>query len=114
MRSISEARSFVARAVHEVVDDPGPVMLMTSELVTNVVLHANTDVVVTITHGPPVRVEVRDGEAATEAFRELIGASAMPSPSSTSGRGLALVSALATRVGLDDVPGGGKIVWFEY
>lgn len=104
----------MARAVRDVVDDVDPVLLMTSELVTNVVLHANTDVTVSITRGPPVRVEVRDGAAATEAFRELIGASVMPGPSSTGGRGLAMVSALATKVGLDDDPGGGKAVWFEY
>jgi anti-sigma regulatory factor (Ser/Thr protein kinase) len=100
--------------VHDVVDDAEPVLLMTSELVTNVVLHANTDVTVSITRGPPVRVEVSDGAAATDAFRELIGAPAMPRPSSTGGRGLAFVTALASRVGLDDVPGGGKVVWFEY
>ncbi len=89
VRSISEARSFVARAVHDVVDDSDPVVLMTSELVTNVVLHTNNaDVTVNITRGPPVRVEVRDGAAATEAFRELIGASVMPNPSSTGGRAL--------------------------
>jgi hypothetical protein len=70
-RSISEARSFVTRAVHDVVDDADPVLLMASELVTNVVLHANTDVTVSVTRGPPVRVEVRDGAAATDAFREL-------------------------------------------
>jgi len=63
--SISEARAFVAQAVEGVVDDPDPVLLMTSELVTNVVLHANTDVTVSITRGPPVRVEVHDGAAAT-------------------------------------------------
>jgi anti-sigma regulatory factor (Ser/Thr protein kinase) len=114
VRSISESRSFVARAVRDVVDDPDPVVLMTSELVTNVVLHANTDVTVSITRGPPVRVEVRDGAAATEAFRELIDASTMPSPSSTGGRGLVLVKALASRVGFDDDPDGGKVVWFEY
>jgi len=114
LRTISEARSFVAQAVHDVVDDVDPVLLMTSELVTNVVLHANTDVTVSITRGPPVRVEVRDGARATEELRDLIGASAMPDPSSTGGRGLALVSALASRVGLDDDPEGGKVVWFEY
>ncbi len=77
----------MARAVNAVVGDAEPVLLMASELVTNVVLHANTDVTVSITRGPPVRVEVRDGAAATEAFRALISASAMPSPSSTGGSG---------------------------
>lgn len=114
LRSIGEARSFVARAVRDVVDDPDPVLLMASELVTNVVRHANTDVTVSVTRGPPVRVEVRDGAAVTETFRELIAAATMPSVSSAGGRGLALVSALASRVGLDDDPDGGKVVWFEF
>ena len=68
----------------------------------------------TVRCGPPVRVEVHDGVAATDAFRAMIGAApAMPRPDSPGGRGLALVRALATNVGLDDDPGGGKVVWFE-
>ena len=87
---------------------------MTSELVANVVLHVRTDVTLKVWQGPPVRVEVHNGEAATEAFRDLIRNSAIPEPSSSSGRGLGLVRRLATRVGLNDDPDGGKVVWFEY
>jgi hypothetical protein len=55
------------------------------------------------------------GAVATDAFRELVEAGgSMPAASSTGGRGLALVRALARRVGLDDDPNGGKVVWFEY
>jgi anti-sigma regulatory factor (Ser/Thr protein kinase) len=114
LRSVATARHFVAEAVSEWLDDPSDVLLMTSELVANVVRHAETEVAVSVRRGPPVRVEVHDGVAATDAFRELIGAgAAMPDPSSPGGRGLALVRQLSSRIGLDDDPGGGKVVWFE-
>ena len=114
-RSVREARVFVARAVSNRLDDPSAVVLMTSELVANVVRHAETDVTVIVRDGTPVRVEVHDGAAATDAFRELVEAGGwMPEASSTGGRGLALVRTLARRVGLDDDPNGGKVVWFEY
>ena len=88
--------------------------LLTSELVANVVRHADTDVTVTVRVGPPFRVEVHDGVAATDAFRAMV---AEPPPtadvSSIRGRGLGIVHTLATRIGLDDDPDGGKVVWFE-
>jgi anti-sigma regulatory factor (Ser/Thr protein kinase) len=90
------------------------VLLMTSELVTNVVRHANTEVRVSVEAGPPIRVEVHDHVAATDAFRAIV--STRPGPVSrdaTGGRGLPLVHDLASRVGLGDDPQGGKVVWFE-
>jgi anti-sigma regulatory factor (Ser/Thr protein kinase) len=112
--SVREARRFVAESIEEVVDDPADVLLMTSELVTNVVRHTETEVTVTVRPGPPVRVEVHDGIAATETFRQLVSTPGrMPEPSAPGGRGLALVRALAGRIGLDDDPDGGKVVWFE-
>ena len=89
-------------------------MLLASELVTNVVRHAGTDVRVRVLNGPPFRVEVHDGVAATVAFRKMI---AEPPPlvgtRSVGGRGLALVRNLAVRFGLDDDADGGKVIWFE-
>jgi len=114
LESVGQARTFVERALVAHLDDSADVLLMTSELVANVVLHVQTAVNLTVWPGPPVRVEVHNGEAATEAFRDLVRDSAMPEPSSSSGRGLGLVRRLATRVGLDDDPDGGKVVWFEY
>ena len=114
MESVRQARTFVATSLAAHLDDSADVLLMTSELVANVVLHVQTDVTLTVWRGPPVRVEVHNGAAATEAFRDLIHDSAIPEPSSSSGRGLGLVRRLATRVGLDDDPDGGKVVWFEY
>lgn len=60
-----------------------------------------------------VRVSVRDGQAATDAFRRLIAAPVLPVPATSHrGRGLALVKSLATSVGLIDFD-DGKAMWFE-
>ena len=67
----------------------------------------------TVRVGPPVRIEVHDGEAATEAFREIIQTAAPPQLTMDTGRGMSIVHALAERIGLDDDPDGGKVVWFE-
>jgi anti-sigma regulatory factor (Ser/Thr protein kinase) len=112
--SVKRARDFVARAVADRVDDPAEVLLMTSELVSNVVGHVGSAVTITIRDGPLVRIEVHNHEAATEAFRDLLHHSPRPANNSPSGRGLGLVRSLASRVGLDDDAGGGKVVWFEW
>lgn len=112
--SVKRAREFVARAVADHVDDPAEVLLMTSELVTNVVGHVGSAVTITVRDGPVVRVEVHNHEAATEAFRDVLHHSPRPANTSPSGRGLRLVRSLASRVGLDDDTGGGKVVWFEW
>jgi anti-sigma regulatory factor (Ser/Thr protein kinase) len=112
--SVGQARRFVAERLSDNMDDTTDVLLMTSELVANVISHARTDVTVTVRPGPPVRVEVHDGLAATETFRELLTAGhVMPAPSQEAGRGVAIVRALASRVGLNDDADGGKVVWFE-
>jgi hypothetical protein len=79
-----------------------------------VVRHARTDFTVRLVVGPPFRVEVHDGVAATDAFRSLIERPApMAVSTADSGRGLGLVHRLAARVGLEDEADGGKVVWFE-
>lgn len=113
--SVMRARSFVEELASDHLGDPFPAVLMTSELVGNVVRHAHTELTVTVKPGPPFRVEVHDGVAATDAFRALIAQ--RPSPpamAASGGRGLGLLHDLATRIGLDDdPPNGGKVVWFE-
>jgi len=78
--------------------------LLISELVTNAVIHARSDVELTISeHGARIRVEVSDTNPQMPAIRE---------PDAASGRGLRLVDALADRwgtIGRAD----GKTVWFE-
>jgi len=112
--SVKRARDFVAQAVVDHVDDPAEVLLMTSELVSNVVGHVGSAVTITVRDGPIVRIEVHNHAAATAAFRDMLRHSPRPADTSPTGRGLYLVRSLASRVGLDDDPGGGKVVWFEW
>lgn len=99
----------MARALRQAgrAGDDDVVVLLTNELVTNAILHADSeiDVVVDVTGGR-VRVEVRD--RATRAPRRR-----WSEPTATAGRGLALVEALASDWGVDAIPGEGKAVWFE-
>ena len=112
--SVGRARDFVARAVAGRVDDPAEVLLMTSELVANVVGHVGSAVTITVRNGPVVRVEVHNHEAATQAFRDLLDHDPRSGSTSPTGHGLGIVRSLASRVGLDDDPGRGKVVWFEW
>lgn len=112
--SVRLARDFVAVAVADRIADPADVLLMTSELVSNVVGHVGSDVTITVRDGPLVRIEIHNHEAATAAFRDLVHHSPRPSHRSLTGRGLHLVRSLASRVGLDDDADGGKVVWFEW
>jgi anti-sigma regulatory factor (Ser/Thr protein kinase) len=80
--------------------------LLTSEVVTNAVLHVGGTISVRVMCRPSgVRVEVEDTS-------EQVPVPGDPSRSSTSGRGLQLVEALATDWGATR-EGVGKIVWFE-
>jgi anti-sigma regulatory factor (Ser/Thr protein kinase) len=81
-------------------------MLLVSELVTNVVLHARTAMrlSVEIVSGR-VRVEVRDASPVSPVSRHY-------DVEASTGRGLALVAGLADAWGTNEQP-GGKIVWFE-
>jgi hypothetical protein len=79
--------------------------LIATELATNAVLHARTDfsVAVSSTAEGTIRIAVRDASP-LRPRRRLAG------PLDTSGRGLALVDALAAGWGADPFP-GGKEVW---
>lgn len=112
--SVKRARDFVRRAIEDHVADPAEVLLMTSELVANVVGHVGSAVTVTVRNGPFVRVEVHNHQAATDAFRDIVHHSPRPANTSSTGRGLGIVRSFASRVGLDDDPGRGKVVWFEW
>jgi anti-sigma regulatory factor (Ser/Thr protein kinase) len=113
--SVTTARRFVASRLAER-DEASLAVLLTSELVANVVLHARTELTVVVEVEPCVRVEVHDGMAATEAFREVIAnPPTYVSPEQPGGRGLGIVRTLTSRFGLADEPGEwhGKVVWFE-
>lgn len=104
------ARSFVRRTLVDwdvaKVDD---VVLMASELFTNAVLHGDGDVEVVLSlSGGHVRLEVADGGGVpvpSEVPR--------PTPDAITGRGLAIVDALADRWGNGSDPAGRTRVWIE-
>ena len=108
---VAVARRFVRdllRAWHAEADADA-VLLVTSELVTNAVLHARTEGSIRVIplgeHSRLVRIEVYD----QNPRRPSTG----PCPAdATSGRGLALVSLLASDWGMENRP-DGKVVWAE-
>lgn len=106
--SAGTARRFIVEALHRLRCDAlaDIAELLVSELVTNAVLHARTDVSVRVrVEGASLRVEV--GDASTQPVtRRSFG------PHATTGRGLELVSALASRWGAETADHGKK-VWFE-
>jgi serine/threonine-protein kinase RsbW len=80
--------------------------LLTSELVTNALLHAGTDLVVHIeAENGTVRVAVDDGCDTGPRLGS-------PDTIDLGGRGLPLVASLADRWGWEPLP-RGKRVWFE-
>jgi anti-sigma regulatory factor (Ser/Thr protein kinase)/PAS domain-containing protein len=82
--------------------------LLTSETVTNAVLHAHTDVTVTArVDGGTVRVAVDDSHPGVPVSHPLTENSAL-------GRGLAMIEALAADYGVDlNATRDGKTVWFR-
>ena len=81
--------------------------LLTSELVTNALVHTDHEAVVTATVGPrALRVEVRDFVARLPRMR------VPATDDGTHGRGLVLVQSLADAWGVQ-AHGVGKAVWFE-
>ena len=108
LQSARAARRFASKVLAswacEDVEDS--VLLLVSELVTNAVIHAHSDVEVVLRLRPSrVRVEIVD--AATEYVRRRDAAS-----EDQSGRGMALTEALAAAWGVDTLV-AGKSVWFE-
>lgn len=105
------ARRFVSQVLTGWDDEEGDltdtVTLLVSELVTNAVIHAGSEVEVTVRLMDTVaRIEVTDASAQAVTPRDA-------TTEEDSGRGLALVGTLAERWGVRPAPGGGKTVWFE-
>jgi len=113
LRNVAVARNFVIDTIEDRVPDLELVLVLTSELVTNVFQHTTSPVALTVRAGPPVRIEVGDQAAATSAFRRLLENCDVPPPMALAGRGLCIVQAFASKVGLDIDPQRGKVVWFE-
>jgi two-component sensor histidine kinase len=105
-RLVGQARSFVREHAPPLPDDTAEVLvLLTSELVTNAVLHARTPLEVGITVAErSVLVTVHDEDGARPEQE--------PYEGREGGWGLGLVGALASASDLTLHPGDGKTAWF--
>ncbi|MEV5340102.1 SpoIIE family protein phosphatase [Streptomyces sp. NPDC052676] len=113
-RSVASARSFVRDTLQgwgcaDIVDDA---VVLTSELVTNAVVHAGTAAdVLCLRTEDGVRIEVSDRYPEREVPLQS-AAVTMSSPDREGGRGLQLCAALAARWGVEYTP-THKNVWFQ-
>lgn len=104
-RSALAARRFVRSRLGEQGVSSEDSELVVSELMGNVVRHAQTPVTVRLGVGQTVRVEVHDGNA-------IIPAVAEAAEDAEAGRGLFIISNVAMNWGVDQTP-DGKCVWVE-
>ncbi|MEU7058701.1 SpoIIE family protein phosphatase [Streptomyces sp. NPDC046197] len=113
-RSVATARSFVRDTLQgwgfgDIVDDA---VVLTSELVTNAVVHAGTAAdVLCLRSDDGVRIEVSDRYPEREIPLQSAALN-MGSPDREGGRGLQLCAALAGRWGVEYTP-THKNVWFQ-
>jgi CheY-like chemotaxis protein len=101
------ARRFVRSSLTDI-DDAAldAVELLTSELVTNAVIHAGSEPhLVLVLHPDRVRIEVHDTDPRMPARRK-------PDEARPGGRGLLLLDQVASDWGVEPLE-GGKVVWFE-
>ena len=107
-RSASAARRFVDETLErwECDDLLDTVTLLVSELVTNAVIHAHSEIEVGV-HLLVDRLRIEVGDASDTLVRRRAAAD-----DEGSGRGMTLVETLAQAWGVDARP-GGKVVWFE-
>jgi anti-sigma regulatory factor (Ser/Thr protein kinase) len=107
--SVAEARRFIAaRAAAWSFPEPAreQLVLIGSELVTNAVLHARTELVLTLElRRDRVRISVRDHSTAPETLRHYRA-------DALTGRGLGVVAALSDTWGVS-AAADGKVVWAE-
>ena len=84
------------------------VLLAVSELVTNAVVHAATDIEVRVSRlGPRLRVAVRDESPIMPRMLD-------PAPDGLHGRGLHIVRRLSSSFGVSPVAPTGKVVWATF
>lgn len=108
--NVAAARRWsAARAVEAGCEDAADtVALLVGELVTNVVLHARTSFeLLFLCHDRRLRVEVHDHSDRLPVI------ATRPDPMALSGRGMGMVSMLSDDCGAEELPDGGKVVWFE-
>ena len=107
VESTPVARHWVAAHLRDLpAEVTGCAALLTSELVTNAVLHAATPLCVTLHILPDrIRVDVADGNPSFPSIKDY-------GKDAATGRGLTLFNTLASNWGVQAVE-DGKIVWFE-
>lgn len=104
---VCAARGFVTSAVQMWSVRQSEVALLVSEVATNAVLHARSDFEITVVgREDRIRVEVFDRNTRLPTL-------AVVAPYAYSGRGLALVQALALAWGVESHSADGKTIWFE-
>jgi anti-sigma regulatory factor (Ser/Thr protein kinase) len=104
---VAATRRFVRRVLQDWALEAPEAVLLANELATNAVLHARGPFEVLLRRGATrIRVSVRDDNTRLPDVCP-VPADAM------SGRGLAMVVALADDWGIDAVAGRGKTIWFE-
>lgn len=106
--SVGRARRWLSSQLEEwgLEDLDYDASVVLSELVTNAVLHARTQIDLKLSHGQVLRLEVCDSSDTLPTPRG-------PHPSSTTGRGLHLVAALSSAWGFEQST-SGKMVWAEF
>jgi anti-sigma regulatory factor (Ser/Thr protein kinase) len=108
-RSARRARRFVAARLaasgaEKFIDKA---VLLTSELVSNVVKHVGSQMTLALSIADNlVRISVSDNGLETPVEREVV------SPTDIGGRGLVIVDAISSAWGVERTA-GGKAVWFE-
>jgi anti-sigma regulatory factor (Ser/Thr protein kinase) len=105
--SVGTARRYVAQQLVSlgVADPDAGAELVVSELVTNAVMHARTDIVLRVVSTEDgTRIDVADESAAVPGLR-------LARADASRGHGLTLVEHFAHRWGVERTP-TGKIVWF--
>lgn len=105
--SAGAARRAVRAACAELDVDLDALMLCTSELVTNAVLHGTPPLELVVdVRDVAVRVLVKDGSGNLAHYRRPIA------DDTVSGRGLTIVDSLTSRWG-SELTDDGKVTWFE-
>ncbi|MBO0692058.1 MAG: ATP-binding protein [Acidimicrobiaceae bacterium] len=100
-------RGFVRRVLSDWGVDSADVVLLANELATNSFLHARGPFDILLhRNANRLRVSVSDENTRLPEFPRV-------PPDALSGRGLAMVAALAADWGIDSLPGTGKTIWFE-
>jgi anti-sigma regulatory factor (Ser/Thr protein kinase) len=116
LASVVAARRLVERAARDwrlsspIAED---ITLLASELVTNAIIHARTDVTVRVQRlGSGVRLEVADDDKRLPVV-DVDQPEDLLATRSMTGRGLAVVAAVSDRWGANPAGSRGKLVWAE-